>query len=994
MARGNSAVAARWLSRAQRFLPDDPTVRLLFASSLRDIAPHRCDLALDLLVEQHPWFRDARIARIAFDLGAGRRLEAAAGLDALLKRMAPKDDDSFRGLADAVVAAGNLAGWIGMSSAGRAMISAAAPEISLQLDAGRVRRIRRTRLNRSHPTTHLLPDDWQQACRLGASVAGAPLLGSGLALQPFRRADGFVESDGEGGLRGWATMRSDPDHPPALCLFAATATADRHIIKPGARQAVPQAEDLTAQPWTFQAGPEELPKGGLLHVIGPDGRDLWGSPIWLDGERQAARAAAAALATLHTAQPTPIRPRRALTPAPDRWRPLPVSLVDPAQVDRPQGRWTGEPPAGLQIDIVIPIYAGARDLADCLASLGAGLPPGTRIVLVEDGGQDLELIALAEESERRGLAILLQHERNRGFPAAANTGIRHAFADPQQPRDVLLLNPDTIAPPGFLQRLSRAAWSAADIGSATPLTGDGTVVSYPSMDLPNGGLTEAEVIRFDACCRDADAATVELPTAVGFCMYVRHDCLRATGVLREDVFAQGYGEENDWCLRARHLGWRHVAVPSVFVGHRGGGSFGAAKVRLMARNTAILNRLHPGYDGSVADFIRRDPLGAARAQIDLTRWRRAAAPQGSVVIVSHGKGGGVDRHVARRSAELRALGLRPIIITPAPLAAEAGHACQLSDGTDPGYPNLLYTIPDRLPALAGWLLADRPKWVEIHHLLGHAPGLAQLPALLAVPYDVIVHDYGQWCPRVTLVGRTGRYCGEPLDGAECEACVADLGARMSNAVPIADFRARSASLLAGARRVVVSCDDVGRRLARHFPNTSPTVIPWEDDAVLSVPRPSPGRAAGRHVIAVLGGIGLDKGYDVLLGCARDAARRDLSLEFVVVGHTMDDTRLLDTGRVFITGRYEEAEALDLLLAQRPAAGFVPSVCPETWCYALSTLWQAGLDVMAFDLGAQAERIARNGRGWLLPTGLPSARINDVLLKRVSRSDRDAKKDDD
>jgi len=38
---------------------------------------------------------------------------------------------------------------------------------------------------------------------------------------------------------------------------------------------------------------------------------------------------------------------------------------------------------------------------------------------------------------------------------------------------------------------------------------------------------------------------------------------------------------------------------------------------------------------------------------------------------------------------------------------------------------------------------------------------------------------------------------------------------------------------------------------------------------------------------------------VLLACARDAARRDLDLEFVVVGHTIDDTRMMATGRVLI-----------------------------------------------------------------------------------------------
>ena len=88
---------------------------------------------------------------------------------------------------------------------------------------------------------------------------------------------------------------------------------------------------------------------------------------------------------------------------------------------------------------------------------------------------------------------------------------------------------------------------------------------------------------------------MDVPVAVGFCMYMRRDCLDAVGLLREDLWAQGYGEENDWCLRARHRGWRHVAAPGCFVAHEGGASFGTARQHLLARNGALLERLHPGY---------------------------------------------------------------------------------------------------------------------------------------------------------------------------------------------------------------------------------------------------------------------------------------------------------------------------------------------------------------------------------------------------------------
>jgi hypothetical protein len=83
--------------------------------------------------------------------------------------------------------------------------------------------------------------------------------------------------------------------------------------------------------------------------------------------------------------------------------------------------------------------------------------------------------------------------------------------------------------------------------------------------------------------------------------------------------------------------------------------------------------------------------------------------------------------------------------------------------------------------------------------------------------------------------------------------------------------------------------------------------------------------------------------------------------------------------VHITGRYEEAEAVTLICAQQAGVGFLPAVWPETWSYTLSQMWQAGLDVVAFDLGAPAGRIRATRRGSLLPVGLPPAAACRALL---------------
>jgi glycosyltransferase involved in cell wall biosynthesis len=281
--------------------------------------------------------------------------------------------------------------------------------------------------------------------------------------------------------------------------------------------------------------------------------------------------------------------------------------------------------------------------------------------------------------------------------------------------------------------------------------------------------------------------------------------------------------------------------------------------------------------------------------------------------------------------------------------------------------------------------------IEAHHLALQPPAIHQLIAQLDIPVDAYVHDYGLFCPRISLVNGHGRYCGEP-ELAGCEACVTGHGHFMAEQVSVESLRSRSAALLSSARRVVVPSDDAGVRLRRHFSELATETIRHEDDAAIALAGPPAAGRSGRATICVVGAIGVHKGYDVLLECAKDAACRGLDLTFAVVGHTIDDASLMDTGRVFVTGQFEPAEAVGLIAAQRATLGFVPSICPETWCLCLSDLWRAGLIAAAFDIGAQAERIRLRGQGILLPLGLPARAINDRLAapaRQRCRNDRKA-----
>ncbi len=757
------------------------------------------------------------------------------------------------------------------------------------------------------------------------------LLGEPLDMAALARVMGLVAAK-KNGLSGWATRPAWSEAPPDL-IFQ-DASGKQRAVKFG--RPLPADDDAPLLPrHSFRISPAQL--RGLIppfSLLGPDGAHLMGSPL------------------------------------------------DPAMLAIPpiSASYRGKLPARpgehrAPLAIIVPVYRGLKDTQACLAALFNAAPQRAKLILVDDSTPEAALAAWMDNEAAKGRVMLLRHAANRGFAAAVNTALSAAAG-----HDVLLLNSDTLVPPGAIETLLETAYADAATGSVTPLSNAATILSYPKPGGSNPMPDLAETIRLNMAAAKANGNKSEdIPTGIGFCMLLRHDCLAATGGFRPEIFAQGYGEENDWCLRARHHGFRHRAALGAYVAHRGGVSFGAAARGLMRRNSALIEHLYPGYDALVQAHIQANPLRAARAKIDALRMQ-AGPKRDAVLLISHSHGGGVARQVETQMEALRARGLRPLLLTTQfpekPEETPYPWPALLTEGKTADYPNLAFSLPAQKPALLRLLKAVRVKRVIMHHTLGHHPQVRSIAAGLAVPQEIVIHDYASFCPRVNLLTPAPiRYCGEPGIAA-CMSCQASDPKGSFEGLPVPQLLARSAREFAKAERVIAPSRDTARRIARHFPGVVPDVTAWEDDSEPVRLRPP---AAGRRKIVVIGGIGAGKGFDLLADCARDAAARSLPLEFMVVGSSADDAVLLGAG-VFVTGHYKEGDAQNIITQCKADLAFLPSILPETWCYTLSEAWRAGLYAVSFDLGAQAERIKATGRGVALPLGLPVPRINDILLE--------------
>lgn len=950
LAEQDTALALRWLERAHRLVPRDPNTKLTVATACLGTDPRRAGLLFAEIAEVHD-VRQAWLGLAAARLRLAGAATAAEPLAAVLSRHAFVPDAI--GLARQI---GARTGWCGIRADGGLEIHPATQgDVQITVDGRPL-------------SGACLPEGWARGRSIEIRQNGTHLLGSPIQLHAIHRVAGCVEVR-DGGLFGWAWHPADPDTAPILTLTDAGGS-QQTLVARDESVVVPDTGPL-ARPRTFRLTSGELrDRCGLIHVRGPNGLDIPGSPLDPFADAACHAAAAAHIGRIYPAGGS-------LRAANDVRLALPL-CADPLCADAPLPlRPVGVEARRRAATIVIPVHNGGDVVLGCLASVLASKPEDARILVIDDGSTDPALIAALDSLARQRRIIMRRHDRPLGFPASANAGIRAATG-----RDVVLLNSDTLVPPGWLQRLHAAAYSAADIGTVTPLSNNASILSYPGPAGSNDRPDQDATNRLDRLALRANGTTVlDIPVGVGFCLYVRRDCLNAAGVFRADIFAQGYGEENDFCLRARRLGWRNVALAGLFVGHLAGTTFGSSAVHLRQRNGRIVEQLHPGHDALIRSFLAADPLAGARRRIDLLTWQqRGRTWRQATILISHDEGGGVERRLMLAARTHAESGRRPILLRPSETAAGES-AIAMRDGLTDDLPNLIFAMPRELPALLRLLRATKADGIEAHHVAGHPPAIYDLIKQLDLPYDVHVHDYAWFCPRVSLVGAHNRYCGEP-DLRDCEACVADNGNLLKDKIGVAPLRQRSAGFLAQARRVIVPADDVGLRIRRHFSTLSPVTIPHEDDEP-PVPQPVPHAArSGRPKVCVVGAIGVHKGYDVLLACARDAERRDLDLEFVVVGHTIDDDRMMATGRAFVTGEFDPAEAVDLIAAQTARLGFVPSICPETWCLGLGDLWRAGLRVAAFDIGAPAERIRRTQGGIVLPLGLPANAINNTLVAAI------------
>ncbi|OUM37007.1 glycosyl transferase [Pseudomonas putida] len=383
------------------------------------------------------------------------------------------------------------------------------------------------------------------------------------------------------------------------------------------------------------------------------------------------------------------------------------------------------------VDVLIPVYNGLYETLECINSaLEARKRNRTphRLVVIEDATPVPALAKALKALAGKGKITLVSNAVNLGFIRTMN---RAMAMSPD--KDVVWLNADTRVHGNWLDRLRKVAHSSEDIASVTPFTNNGELMSFPQSQVSHAMPSAHEQAELDDLAQQVNNAPIEIETGCGFCLYIKRAALNRVGYLDEVHLARGYGEETDWCLRARSFGLRHMGAPNVFVAHQGGVSFGAEKTLRVAQNNAILRRRYPDAPTRYNAFCLRDPLKPARDALQRARFEHFA------------KEGNDSKHSRWPEKSCSTLRIHDGTAPDSALSLvwhRDSHRTwvTLKAPLQPWALELDYDLPEDFPKLVHNLGALPVKDIEFEYQVRCPTMLCDLPSLLNTPYTIILQD--------------------------------------------------------------------------------------------------------------------------------------------------------------------------------------------------------------------------------------------------------------
>ncbi len=575
------------------------------------------------------------------------------------------------------------------------------------------------------------------------------------------------------------------------------------------------------------------------------------------------------------------------------------------------------------MDIIVPVYNGLDDLKKCLGSLLASKNElAWHAFVINDASSDPAVTPYLKGFASEGRLTVLANAENLGFVASVNKGLSLSRGD------VVLLNSDTVVCDYWLDRLYAHSQLQPKVATITPLSNNATLASFPELNSEtNSSLGLKPEVLHELCYQSNRQVSVKVPTGVGFCMYISRAAIDAVGLLNSRDFGRGYGEENDFCLRASTKGFVNLLACDVYVHHAGGVSFGSEKQERVKQAVTKLNELHPGYDRAIHEFMSLDPIREYRLKVLLKLSRVDKRPV--ILHVCHNHGGGTLQHIRELAAHFESTAISWA------LRSLNGDVVRLEWATAPSCYIDIDTQDDQVFfwEILKYIGVSR---IHVHHIAGLPQEVFTFIREAGLPYDVSLHDYFFLASNPTLTDSQGRY--QPALAYRPE---------------LAEWQSRQHAFLKAAERIICPSEVVRDLYEQSFHDLSYQLAPHLDTE-LSFPHPAVVTQGIKHRpirVMVLGALNKAKGADLLEAVAKEATLAG-EFSFSLLGYAY---RQLDSS-VRVLGAYQNSEVAHLIETENPDLIWFTATWPETYSYTLSAALGSGKPILAPCLGIFPERL--------------------------------------
>ncbi len=623
-------------------------------------------------------------------------------------------------------------------------------------------------------------------------------------------------------------------------------------------------------------------------------------------------------------------------------------------------------------DIIIPIYNAYECVEKCLESIIKNTDmKNYQIICIDDKSTDKKILPLLKKYEKKYSFIkVLVNEENLGFVGTVNKGMEYSE------NDVVLLNSDTEVSKNWLDKIIECAYSEKKIATVTPLSNNATLVSVPvglqENDLPKNMSFDTYASLVEKCSYKEN---IELPTAHGFCMFIKREVLDILGFFDEETFGKGYGEENDFSFRCLDYGYKNIICDNVIIYHKEKQSFSSEREKLVEKHIEILKNKYPVYQNRIELWCQNFPINHICKNI---RYAVNLHNRKNILIIIHdwhdikNSMGGTSLHVRdlienlREKYNFHVLTLDNGIYKlysyfesqEEILDLEAIEYFNILPRYNQKYKKMLNNIVDALGI----------NYIHVHHLVNHFFDIGDVIKEKKLNASITIHDLYPICPSINMLYKMESYC-EIKKEKNCSECL-KYKVGLQNDI-LLEWQKDWKELFSAFKMIITPSNDTKKRIEKVYPKLKIKVIEHGIDFSKNEDKKTLDNKKEFH-IAFVGVVSVHKGGNILKKLIHMNTNSNLVIH--QFGYSEFEELRKNKKNYFYHDKYKREELPKLLEENNIDLICSFSIWPETYSYTLTEEIACKVPVLAFDIGAVGDRIKTNKIGWTVPLETSSEKI--------------------